>query len=96
MKREVAEKISAAMKEVERAIGALDSAVWEVEDEALHKQMISTISDTIHHFHIHINIPVAQHYPDLHPDIPGSTAYWVGCQWARRPQSASRVSNGVG
>ncbi|HZQ00819.1 MAG TPA: hypothetical protein VFB13_14850 [Reyranella sp.] len=75
MKRQVAERIADAMKEVERALVKLDHAILEVEDEAQRKLMRDTLYKTVHFFHAHISVPVARHHPDLHPDVPGSTKY---------------------
>lgn len=75
MKREVVEKIANAMKVVEKALADLDNAIMEVQDDAERNLMRDTLYKTVHFFHAHNSVPVAKHYPDLHPDVPGSTKY---------------------
>jgi hypothetical protein len=68
MKREIAEGISAALKQVEQALGDLDIAVRSVESESERKRMIRIILGIVHDLHLHITLTVAREYPDLHPD----------------------------
>ncbi|SKA30581.1 hypothetical protein SAMN02745126_04990 [Enhydrobacter aerosaccus] len=73
MKRELANRIAGAMKQVERSLGALDEAIRDVENEAERKQMLRTVIEAVHNLHQHISVPVARRYPDLHPDGHGRT-----------------------
>jgi vacuolar-type H+-ATPase subunit E/Vma4 len=75
MKREVAETIMKAMKEVEFAVNRLDEAIRAIENEEERKTMLRFLANVIHEFHVKINLPVVQHFPDLHPDVPGSRDY---------------------
>ena len=75
MKREVAESIMDAMKGVERGIGQLDEAIRAIDDEDERKKMLLFIAYLIHDFHMKITLPVVQHFPDLHPDVPNSRDY---------------------
>ena len=75
MTRDVAERIALAMKGVENALSELDHAILEVPNAAERELMRDTLYKTIHFFHAHISVPVARHFPDLHPDVPGSTKY---------------------
>lgn len=75
MKRQVAEQIANAMKDVDRVLGELGYAIAGVEDRSQRDLMIDTLGKTVNSFHVCIGVPVAKHYPDLHPDIPGSTRY---------------------
>jgi hypothetical protein len=75
MKREVAESIMGAMKEVERAITQLDDAIRAIDDEEERKKMLLFIAHLIHDFHMKITLPVVQHFPDSHPDVPNSREY---------------------
>lgn len=75
MKREVAERIANAMKNVEKTLKELERAIEEVPDAAERHLMVDTLYKTVHFFHAHISVPVARHFPDLHPDVPGSTKY---------------------
>ncbi len=75
MKREVAESIVEAMKGVEHGIGQLDEAIRAIDDEDERKKMLLFIAYLIHDFHMKITLPVVQHFPDLHPDVPNSRDY---------------------
>ena len=75
MKREVAEPIVKSMKGVDLAIDQLDKAVRAIEDEEERKTMLRFIAHVIHDFHMKITLPVVQHFPDLHPDVPNSREY---------------------
>ena len=75
MKREVAESIIEAMKGVELAINQLDEAIRVIDDEEERKKMLLFIAYLIHDFHMKITLPVVQHFPDLHPDVPNSRDY---------------------
>ena len=68
MKREVAEKIMSAMKQVEEALAKLDLAIGDVDDDKQRRPMSRQILHTIHYLHVHVTLPVANEYPDLHPD----------------------------
>jgi hypothetical protein len=72
MKREVAEPIIKAMKEVDVAIDRLCEAVEAIEDERERKKMLIFVAGVIHEFHVQITLPVVKHFPDLHPDLPKS------------------------
>ncbi len=75
MKRQVAERIANAMKDVDRALGELGYAIAGVEDRSERDLMIDTLGKTVNSFHVCIIVLVAKHHPDLHPDVPGSTKY---------------------
>ena len=75
MKREVAETTIKAMKKVDFAIDQLDKAVRLIEDDEERKKMLLFIATVIHDFHMKITLPVVQHFPDLHPDMPNSRDY---------------------
>ena len=75
MKREVAESIMKAMKGVELSIIQLDDAIRTVENEDERKKMLVFLANVIHELHVKVNLPVVQHFPDLHPDVPGSREY---------------------
>jgi hypothetical protein len=68
MKREVAEGISTALKQVEQALGDLDIAIRSVESESERRRMIDVILRIVGDIHRHITLTVAREYPDLHPD----------------------------
>ncbi len=68
MERNVAERISGALKQVEQALGELDIAICSVESESERKRMIRVILGVVHDLHLHITLTVAREYPDLHPD----------------------------
>ena len=75
MKREIAEAIIKAMKELDLAGDQLTKAVRAIEDEEERKKMLMVIANVIHEFHMKITLPVVQHFPDLHPDEPNSRDY---------------------
>ncbi len=75
MKREVAETIIKTMKKVDFAIDELDKAIRPIEDEQERKKMLVFIANVIHDLHVKITLPVVQHHPDLHPDVPSSRDY---------------------
>ncbi len=75
MKREVAEAIVKSMKAMDLAGDQLTTAIRAIEDEEVRKKMLLFIAHAIHDFHVNITLPVVQHFPDLHPDVPNSWAY---------------------
>jgi hypothetical protein len=68
MKREIAEKVIESMKEMDRAIDRLDTAVRAIEDEPEKKRILRFIAGMIHDLHVQITLPVVKRHPDLHPD----------------------------
>lgn len=75
MDREVAEPIIKAMKGIDLALSELEDAVRAIKDEDERKKMLLFMANVIHEFHMKITLPVVQHFPDLHPDVPGSRNY---------------------
>jgi hypothetical protein len=75
MTREVAERIANAMKNVDRALDELQGVLVEVDNTDERKVMIETLFRSVHFLHVNISVAVAKHFPDLHPDVPGSTTY---------------------
>ena len=75
MTRDVAEALANAMKEMDRAFAVLDGAVSRMPDGPERDRMVDALGRTINLLHIHVSVAVAKHFPDLHPDVPGSTTY---------------------
>ena len=75
MKREVAEAIIKSMKNVDLAGDQLTQAVRAIDDEEERKKMLLFIASVAHDLHMKITLPVVQHFPDLHPDVPNSRDY---------------------
>ena len=74
MKREVAERITFAMRDLEKAFGELGEALSSVEDQSERDAMLRTWGWTSHLLHIDINVAIARRYPDLHPEVRFSSA----------------------
>jgi enamine deaminase RidA (YjgF/YER057c/UK114 family) len=70
MQREIAEQIVQAMKELDRALGQLDQALWRVEDEVERRRMLRVLFGLAVDSYHHITRPVVHQFPDLHPDPP--------------------------
>jgi len=75
MKREVAEALAAAVADAYKTLDKLDAAISRLDDEAERRSMASALGMVFHHLHVGISLPVARQFPDLHPDVPGSTEY---------------------
>jgi hypothetical protein len=68
MQRKIAEQIMDAMKKTESALGELLDTIENVEDAELRRSMVDQLFKTIHFLHVHVTLPVANEFPDLHPD----------------------------
>ena len=68
MKREAAEKVIAALKEVDAAIEKLGTASREIEDRDERMKIRGEIADLISELHERITMEVVKQFPDLHPD----------------------------
>ncbi len=65
-----------------RAGEAREGARFVLVDKAANKRAPNgpaergrMIDKTVNSLHVCISVAVAKHYPDLHPDVPGSTKY---------------------
>ena len=68
MQRELAEQIMEAMDGLAQAINRLDAAVWHIDDEAERRRLLRFIAGLYLDSYRHITVPIANQFPDLHPD----------------------------
>jgi hypothetical protein len=68
MKRETAEKIIAAMKEMDVALNKVHDALCEIENEEVRKQITMKYFDLVNDAHVNITMNVVKYFPYLHPD----------------------------
>ena len=68
MKRDVAEKIIQAVKEMDQAFGQLDAASNRIDEEEERKKLRRAIATLVFDVHEKITLEIVKQYPDLHPD----------------------------
>jgi hypothetical protein len=68
MKRETAEKIIAAMKEMDVALNKVFDALCDIENEEVRKQIIRKYFDLVNDAHVNITMNVVKYFPYLHHD----------------------------
>jgi len=68
MQREIAEKILAAMKELDQTFGQLDIALREIEEEDERRRMLRVLIGVYADAYTYITLPLVSDFPDLNPD----------------------------
>jgi enamine deaminase RidA (YjgF/YER057c/UK114 family) len=67
MKREIAERIVAAIKDFDQAFGQLDVALSEIENEEERRSMLRVLLGMHNTGYSHITLPITRQFPDLYP-----------------------------
>jgi hypothetical protein len=68
MKRETAEKIIDAMKEMDVALNKVHDALCKIENEEVRKQILMKYFDLVNDAHVNITMNVVKYCPHLQPD----------------------------
>ena len=74
MKREIAERLTAAMQAVETEIWKLANVISEVDDKSERDLMHKAWGEADYALHTAISVVVARHFPDLQPEVRLSSA----------------------
>jgi hypothetical protein len=72
MKRDVAEKIIRAVKEMDQIFGQLDAASNQIHDEEEKKKLRKAIATLVFDVHEKIALEIVKQFSDLHPDKLGA------------------------
>ena len=68
MRRDVAEKIVAVLKQHDELLNELSILSKEIDDEGERKKVRRALGELILHTHEKITLKIVEQYPDLHPD----------------------------
>ena len=68
MKRDVAEKIIQAVKDMDQVFGQLDAASNQIDEEDERKKLRRAVATLVFDVHEKITLEIVKQYPDLHPD----------------------------
>jgi hypothetical protein len=71
MRREVADKIIAIVKQHDEVLNDLTILTEDIDDEAERKEVRRALAELCFDMHEKITLEIVKQYPDLHPDKEG-------------------------